>query len=193
MHAVIAPADGSVRVQAPSRWFGPPSAAELDVLRLAAGPVLDIGCGPGRHVLALNRLGVEAVGIDFSSQFVAVARHRGATVLEGSIFGAVPDAGHWGSCLLLDGNIGIGACPETLLRRVGGLVRSGGSVLIEAAEPGAPLRPRDLRLLVGGSVGPSFPWVDVGIDRLRHLADTVGLNMKGTWSAEGRYFAWLTR
>jgi SAM-dependent methyltransferase len=36
--------------------------------------VLDLGCGPGRHALALARRGIEVVGIDQSEEFVALAR-----------------------------------------------------------------------------------------------------------------------
>ena len=36
--------------------------------------VLDAGCGPGRHSLALAALGFEVVGIDLSPDFVALAR-----------------------------------------------------------------------------------------------------------------------
>ena len=178
-------------VQAPPRWFAPPSPAELDLLRLAVGPVLDIGCGPGRHVLALNRAGVKAVGIDVSATFVELARRRGATVIAGSIFDPGPDTGAWGTCLLLDGNIGIGARPEALLRRARELVGVDGIVLVEAAAPRAPLRKRELCVLVGDSIGPSFSWVDVGIDRLNDLAEKAGLNLDRTWSTEGRWFARL--
>jgi SAM-dependent methyltransferase len=45
-----------------------------DELGLAAGMrVLDVGCGPGRHSSALNRMGVECVGIDISFGFLAAA------------------------------------------------------------------------------------------------------------------------
>jgi SAM-dependent methyltransferase len=40
--------------------------------------VLDLGCGPGRHALALARRGVEMVGIDHSDEFVALARRAAA-------------------------------------------------------------------------------------------------------------------
>jgi SAM-dependent methyltransferase len=36
--------------------------------------VLDVGCGPGRHSLALARRGVDVVGVDHSDEFVALAR-----------------------------------------------------------------------------------------------------------------------
>ncbi|MGI8797174.1 MAG: class I SAM-dependent methyltransferase [Acidimicrobiia bacterium] len=36
--------------------------------------VLDVGCGPGRHALALARRGMEVVGVDLSPDFVKLAR-----------------------------------------------------------------------------------------------------------------------
>lgn len=46
-----------------------------DALGLKSGwRVLDVGCGPGRHALALARRGVEVVGVDASEEFVALAR-----------------------------------------------------------------------------------------------------------------------
>lgn len=46
----------------------------VDELGLGDGTrVLDVGCGPGRHALALARLGIEVVGVDRSPDFVALA------------------------------------------------------------------------------------------------------------------------
>src|SRR5207342_2139569 len=47
----------------------------LDVLGLEAGErVLDVGCGPGRHALALARRGIDVVGVDLSEDFITLAR-----------------------------------------------------------------------------------------------------------------------
>lgn len=47
----------------------------VDELGLAAGMrVLDAGCGPGRHALALAARGIEVVGVDLSPDFMALAR-----------------------------------------------------------------------------------------------------------------------
>jgi len=47
----------------------------VGVLGLRPGQrVLDVGCGPGRHALALAARGLEVVGVDISERFVALAR-----------------------------------------------------------------------------------------------------------------------
>lgn len=51
----------------------------VDALGLGPGRrVLDVGCGPGRHGLALARRGIEVVGVDLSPEFVALARETAA-------------------------------------------------------------------------------------------------------------------
>jgi SAM-dependent methyltransferase len=46
----------------------------VDVLGLEPGMrVLDVGCGPGRHSVAMARRGIEVVGVDISERFVEVA------------------------------------------------------------------------------------------------------------------------
>jgi SAM-dependent methyltransferase len=47
----------------------------VDSLALHRGDrVLDVGCGPGRHALALAERGIEATGIDASPAFITLAR-----------------------------------------------------------------------------------------------------------------------
>ncbi len=41
---------------------------------LGAGPVLDLGCGHGRHLALLAQRGVRAIGLDLSPHLLAVAR-----------------------------------------------------------------------------------------------------------------------
>ncbi len=100
-HGVVMAGDGR-------RWLGAATAAEERLLDHAVAPVLDIGCGPGRHLLALARRGVAALGLDVTLSAVRLARSRGAVVVHGSIFEPVPETGTWSTALLLDGNIGIG-------------------------------------------------------------------------------------
>ncbi len=46
----------------------------VGALELTAGMrVLDVGCGPGRHALALARRGIDVVGVDRSGEFLRLA------------------------------------------------------------------------------------------------------------------------
>jgi ubiquinone/menaquinone biosynthesis C-methylase UbiE len=51
----------------------------VDALGLEAGErVLDVGCGPGRHALALARRGIDVAGVDLSEDFITLARDAAA-------------------------------------------------------------------------------------------------------------------
>lgn len=53
----------------------------VDVLGLGPGSrVLDVGCGPGRHALALADRGIEVVGVDISQRFVDLAVEQAAAL-----------------------------------------------------------------------------------------------------------------
>lgn len=181
--------DGTIVRLEMGRWMSEPSAAEKQVLGRAPGPVLDVGCGPGRHVLALARSGRLALGVDASPSAVDIARRKGAPVLLRSIFERVPAAGRWGSALLLDGNIGIGGNPPALLWRISGLLRSGGRVLVEVEPPGVKSRALRARLESDQGITGEFPWAQVGADGVRALASRAGFRHDELWGAEGRWFA----
>ena len=120
------------------RWFLPAGPAEHPALDRATGPALDVGCGPGRHLVALAERGVFALGIDISPVLLDVARARGANVLERSIFDRVPGASRWRTALLLDGNIGIGGDPVAF-SRVGELLAPDGRIIVEIEPHDAPI------------------------------------------------------
>lgn len=173
------------------RWFAEPSAAEHDVLAHALAPVLDVGCGPARHTLALAARGVDTLGLDVSSWAVRAARHRGASVVQRDVFGAVPDEGTWGTALLLDGNVGIGGDPVRLLERLRRLLRPGGRALVELGAPGTGTRSFLAR--IEGADAAWFPWASVAADDIGWLGFAAGLRPGRAWSAEGRWFARLDR
>lgn len=183
--------DGSADVVPVGTYLGPLTGADHDVLARAVAPVLDVGCGPGRHVVALARRGVLAVGVDASPVAVQVARDRGAAVIHADVFAAVPGAGRWGTALLLDGNVGIGGHPVRLLRRVATLLRPDGDILVELEAPGVPPRGGTVRLEGAAGVSAWFPWARVGVDAIDGHATLAGLCVTDTWEVQARWFARL--
>jgi SAM-dependent methyltransferase len=173
-----------------ARWFGAPSVAEHEVLAHALPPVLDVGCGPARHTLALAARGVEALGLDISPSAVRAARRRGARVLHGDVFADVPGRGTWGTALLLDGNIGIGGDPARLLVRIRELLHPHGRALVELGAPRTGTEAFVARIEGSSSW---FPWATVAADDIAPLALGAGLRSGRPWSAEGRWFARLDR
>jgi SAM-dependent methyltransferase len=175
------------------RYLEAPTAEEQVVLDRAIGPVLDIGCGPGRHVVALSRRGIVAVGVDISPLAVRLARTRGAQVIEGSIFDRLPGLGTWGSALLLDGNIGIGGAPRELLGRVRALLAESGVVIVEVEGPGAPTGTLRVRLESAQTRSQWFPWARMSVEVLPQLAAEAGFAVREQWHSAGRWFATLAR
>lgn len=185
--------DGSAQPLSVADWTAPATAAERTLLASLRGPVLDLGCGPGRLVVALAELGVPALGVDASVHAVDQARARGATALRRSVFDALPAEGRWQSVLLLDGNVGIGGAPAELLRRVARLLAGDGRAVVEAAPPGAVTRCGEARLERDDEVSGWFPWAWVSADDLARVAAIAGLRLAGWHVAAGRWFARLRR
>jgi SAM-dependent methyltransferase len=183
--------DGSMVPLALDRWLGPLTAADQAMLDRARPPVLDVGCGPGRHVLALARRGRLALGVDIAPAAVRVARRRGAPAIEASVFDRIPGAGTWGSALLLDGNIGIGGVPEALLARLRELLRPGGEVLVELEAPGVGELRERVRLEAGTERSAWFAWASVGADAIERSAHAAGFAVTERWEMERRWFGRL--
>jgi SAM-dependent methyltransferase len=175
------------------RWHQAVAAQELRVLDGVRSPVLDVGCGPGRHAAALAQAGHVALGIDTSPAAVRAARRRGANAVTVSVFGPVPYRGRWATALLLDGNIGIGGDPARLLRRVHGLLTRRGRVLVEVDPPGFRSRRFHARVQMAGHLGPGFPWACVSATGIGPIAAAAGFETISVWSHDDRWFAYLRK
>lgn len=184
---------GDVLPLDPARWYGPITAAEQQLLAMLTGPVLDVGCGPGRIVEGLASRGVVALGVDPAPGAVSLARRRGCSVLQRSVFETLPGEGRWRTVLLLDGNIGIGGDPVRLLRRCRALVHVSGRVVAEVEAPGSGWRTCRARLERGRESSPWFEWSVVGADAIAGLAAGTGLRVRAIDEAgDHRWFAQLT-
>ena len=156
-----------------TRFRDEPSRAERRLLKMLDGPVLDVGCGPGRAAAFLRDHGVAALGLDISAALVDLARKNGALCVHQSIFDTVPFEGRWHEVLLLDGNIGIGGDPTKMLERLARIVRPNGRAFIEVASSG-PTRQVVVREHRGGKTGEPFAWAVVSIDGIDDLLAGTG-------------------
>ncbi|MGW4507249.1 methyltransferase domain-containing protein [Streptomyces sp. NPDC004436] len=175
------------------RWCAEPDAADGTVLARCIGPVLDIGCGPGRLVAALAGLGHAALGVDVTPEAVARTVRAGGSALCRSVFDLLPREGGWGTVLLIDGNIGIGGDPAALLRRAAALAAPGGSLLVEVAAADVD---ECVEVCVEdgtGGRGASFRWARLGSRALCAGAKASGWSPYDSWQAAGRHFVHLTR
>ncbi|MCB1038129.1 MAG: methyltransferase domain-containing protein [Acidimicrobiales bacterium] len=174
-------------------WSAVADPVEQRLLATLDGPVLDLGCGPGRLVVALAERGVPALGIDASPVAVHQAVGRQASALVRSVFGPIPGTGRWTTALLMDGNVGIGGDPVRLLARTAELLAPHGRAVVEVSSPGTGSHRYRARIESGGSTSAWFPWARVSADDIAHLSHRAGLRLETTTSDGGRWFATLAR
>jgi SAM-dependent methyltransferase len=187
------------------RWCAEADAADLSALRRCEGPVLDIGCGPGRLVAELASRGHRALGIDVSAAAVAHTLRTGSPALHRSVFDPLPGEGRWGTVLLIDGNIGIGGDPHSLLLRTADLLAPGGLLIAETSpldiDERVQVRLHDGRLAPEGTReedraatgGALFPWARLGTPALLRYAQPNAWRAVDQWVSDGRPFVALRR
>ena len=175
------------------RYLGLADRGDLELLGGVGGPVLDVGCGPGRHLRALSARGVSALGVDLSPAAVALAQAGGGRAVVGDVFGELPGVGSWQTALLLDGNVGIGGNPERLLARVRDLLAGGGIVLAEVEAPGAAGGAQRARIETDEEASAWFPWGRLSASEVGAVAVAAGLSAERVWTSAGRWFARLQR
>jgi SAM-dependent methyltransferase len=176
------------------RWNAGADLVDLRLLASVTGPVLDVGCGPGRMVRAAMDLGLEVLGVDVSRTAVELGRDRGLNVLERSIFDRLPAEGSWQTVLLVDENIGIGGDVELLLARCRDLLSPTGELVVELHADADRDRHYTGHLVdEHGARSASFPWAEIGLTSIRRRALRVGLVVRQSWSADGRSFCRLAK
>ena len=182
---------GVPRPLAVGAWLRMSDVDDLIVSR-CSGPVIDVGCGPGRFVEALAARGLPALGIDVSGASIGQTRARGGSALRRNVFERVPGEGRWQTLLLADGNVGIGGDPLELLRRCRQLLSPEGWALVEV-DPDEHMDVRTRVTLTGplGRRSSPIPWALVGATALVRYAAQAGLLAVEDWRGDGRAFVTL--
>ncbi|MEP7020726.1 MAG: methyltransferase domain-containing protein [Pseudonocardiales bacterium] len=186
--------DGRVISLDVARWLAPVDVTDETVLERCTGPVLDVGCGPGRFVHALAQRGTAAMGLDIAETAVALTRGLGLPAVLRSVFAPIPGEGRWPTVLLMDGNIGIGGDPHRLLDRARSLLAPEGRLIVETHEDAHADEQLAVRFSQHGeSIGPAFAWAHVGLLPLLRYAGKLGYGVPEVWATDGRTFASLPR
>jgi SAM-dependent methyltransferase len=181
----------------------------LEVMSLPPGArVLDVGCGPGRHVVPFAEAGLSVTGVDVSRRFLDLAAERAtAAGVRAALFEVdarqMPFDGEFDAVVsLCQGGFGLMAGDDSLiLRRMAEAARPGGvvvvgafSALFEASHPrpeasfdaGAGIV-HEVASVTGedGSTSDVDLWTSVYTPReLTLLSIGVGLVPSAIWSVE---------
>jgi glycosyltransferase A (GT-A) superfamily protein (DUF2064 family)/SAM-dependent methyltransferase len=171
------------------RWSARADDVDQLVVSRCRGPVLDLGCGPGRMVQALSEAGVPALGVDISAAAVRGARSRGALAIRARLAERLPAEGRWGTVLLMDGNIGIDGDVGALLARCRDLLVPGGAIIVEVDPRPTWHQTRRVRLTAEESgCTAELTWTRTGAAEVRRLAGPLDLLVVEEWTAGSRAF-----
>lgn len=130
----IAAVDGVRYFTGPDEW----PASERWACEMARGRVLDVGCGAGRHALALLSADLEVTGLESSVGAAEVAGARGVHTVRGSAYDPPMELVGGFDTLLMAGTFGLIASPQRapqVLEAAAAMARPGAQLLGCSVDP----------------------------------------------------------
>ncbi|MEU3553394.1 class I SAM-dependent methyltransferase [Streptomyces fragilis] len=128
--------DASTYFAEPERWA---ALEQWAWERAAAGRILDVGCGGGRHAVPWAARGLDVMGLDASAGTVKVMRDRGVENVVGSVPDMPPGLGEFDTVTLFGNNVGLLGSLRTaprVLEALATVTRSGGRLIGTGTDPG---------------------------------------------------------
>lgn len=207
---------GSVPGQYLSEYKNWP-AAEKQAIKHAAGRVLDIGCGAGRHSLYLQSKGLEVTGIDNSPGAIKVCKARG---LEKAMLRPIEDVAKFrndsfDTILMMGNNFGLLGDPQRakrLLKEFHRITTGDASIIAGTLNPYGTKNPEHLRyhkfnktrgrmpgqitfrVRFGSLIGKWFDYLFVSPTELDTILDTSGWHVEKLYGdTNDRYFALIRK
>jgi SAM-dependent methyltransferase len=185
--------------------------SEQQVVDLAYGRVLDIGCGAGRHALYLQGKGLDVVGIDVSPLAVRTCRERGLRdVRELSITRVGSILGKFDTILMMGSNFGLlGGMRRAkwLLRRFRAVTTEDATIIAESSDPHDTDKPYHLayrrlnldrgrmpgqvriRVRYQTLIGEWFDYLKVSRDEMRSVVECTGWRVARFVPETGKVYA----
>lgn len=207
-----APLDIAVRFAGPGAF----TPVERRAVGWAAGRVLDLGCGSGKHLAALRAAGLSCLGVDNSPVVRELWRRlglRGVAAMDASALAC--GAGAFDTVTLFANGLSMGGTPRGVRRLLGELARvtgpAGRVVVTNVDVEGSPAghdrryhaanraagRPPGQLVLRGryrGVTGPAFGWYLLSPAELAAAAGPAGWRVADVHPAErGNYGALLVK
>jgi len=177
----------------------------------ARGRVLDVGCGPGRHALYLQRMGHDVLGIDTSPLAVKVARARGVRRVRVMPVTKVSSRlGKFDTIVMFGNNFGLFESRKRarwLLARFRTVTREGARIIVTSCDPYrtdnqchlAYQRSNRRRGRMSGQIRIrvryqtyATPWFDyllVSPDEMRELVDGTGWRVAKLFKSRGPVYS----
>lgn len=178
--------DASTYFAEPERW----AVLERWAWGEAAGRILDVGCGGGRHAVPWTAKGLDVVGLDASPGAVKVMRDRGVESVVGSVPDLPPALGQFDTVTLFGNNIGLLGGPRTaqqVLDALATVTRPRGRLIGTGTDPGGDDsvhaayhawnvergRPRGQARIRVRATGIATPWFDYWFPTPEEITEVV--------------------
>ena len=191
---------------------------EHAALSLCNGPVLDLGAGAGCHVLALQDMGCDVIGVDISPDAVEVMKSRGVVrAVCGDVYTltrndiSAPDGVD--TILMLMNGIGLAGNTDGLNRfliNASELLKPEGKLIFDSVDlrkscPEHEITAREAdedrdyfgeiryRFNYRGETGPEFSWLYIDPDLLEEVAGESGWHIDVIYPhSDGHYLAQMS-